>query len=197
METQIKKVELVNDSIQLQKQVKEIVEKTPGRKRIFLENNERLKKLFVEDFVNSIREMERDGNSDYHVFMDFCYDLIHMIEGGRTLEINDEYGNRYEFVGHLTIPDWTGGLSRVCIDYTIPEMELDWLKKSKEFFQKRIDYWEQLDLEEDDLSRFYPIKINLSEENWFCDSIQFLYEILRNDITEKLTKVEEYQHQKI
>ena len=76
-------------------------------------------------------------------------------------------------------------------------MELDCLKKSNEFFQKRIDYWEQLNLEEDDLSRFHPIKIDLSEENWFCDSIQFLYEILRNDITEKLTKIEEYQHQKI
>lgn len=83
--------------------------------------------------------------------MDFCFDLIGMIEGGRTLEINDEYGNRYEFVGHLTIPNWTGRLSRVCIDYTIPEMELDCLKKSNEFFQKRIDYWEQLNLEEDDL----------------------------------------------
>ena len=33
METQIKKVELVNDSIQLQKQVKEIVEKNTWKKK--------------------------------------------------------------------------------------------------------------------------------------------------------------------
>jgi hypothetical protein len=64
-------------------------------------------------------------------------------------------------------------------------MDLEWLNKSKDFFQKRGDYWEQFDLEEEDLSRFYPIKITY-DEDWFFPDLQFIYERIVDSINRKL-----------
>ena len=185
MNTTIKNGELVNKSTQLHKEVKEMVER--NTERLFLPHNEKLKKLFVEDLITSLREWEeKDYSNDYHLFSEFCYDLVGMIEQGRTLNMYDEYGNRFEFIGHLIKPDWRGGLREVCIDYVIPEMGLEWLKKSNEFFQERVEYWEQFNPIEQGLCEVgFSVPINY-EEHWFIDDLQFVYERLVESIYQKL-----------
>ena len=68
-------------------------------------------------------------------------------------------------------------------------MKLEWLNKTYKFFQDRVDFWEELNPEEDDLSMFYPLQIDNPEDVNIPYQITRFYEQLRNSIKFKIDDI--------
>lgn len=187
-----KKEVRVKDTNHLLNQVNEVMNHVwleDRNRRLKISRSELTVPFLIQDFKKSILRWEREVDRDYenYDFIQFCYQLIDDIEFGRGIEMMDRFGNRYDFVGHLKLKNrWGQTEDELHINYTIPKMELEWLNKVYQFFQDRIDFWEELDPEEDDLNMFYPLQFDDKEDmEDVSDNIIRFYEQLRNS-----TKIE-------